>query len=725
MARKIALLIGVGEFGTGLTPLHCPENGVAAMRTILNDPELGAFDQVITLINPDVGEMRSRICEVFAQLTKQDLVLFYFTGHGIKDMTGDFYLTTAQTQLFANGRPNAGTAVGAGFLRREIGNALAARKVIILDCCFGAAFADGFLTMNDGSIDLEAQLGGKGWCVMTSSTSARYALEKEGEDLSVYTRYLVEGIKTGGAAPDGQDVISAVNLHEYVVAQVKVAAPAMEPAIFNGQQGYNIVIAKAQVDNAQRYRKQVQKKLTQGTIGPAGMAVLGQWQQRLGLSPQEAKAIEDEILQPYRERQRHLALYTQALEAEKGYAYPLNAGAVQNLRELQTLLRLRREDVQRIERQILGKVPLDVGPMSHPQAARSHDFEQSPSFSECNIHLEYPVPETIPERVIERVPRPLSQRELNPTSGPASRPVSGDLPSQQSLSPQPFSPTVSTYQFETVRVNRKGELTKWIQREATTFVEPLGNDVALRMVHIPGGRFLMGAPLGEEGASEGESPQREVTVPDFWMGTTTISRAQWNAFLSQQQGPLAARTDRTDRANSVDRKALNRPIENIFWTDAVEYCQWLSQRTGRDYQLPSDAQWEYACRAGTTTPFSFGETITSALVNYNGNYAYGQGPRGGYRQQTTDVGSFPSNAFGLYDMHGNVWEWCLDGWHGFPKGVSTAEMVQRLSGQQKVLRGGSWSYLPTNCRSAYRLTYPFHNRMDDIGFRVVCMDPKL
>ena len=216
MARKIALLIGVGVYGAGLSSLECPVNGVAAMRTILNDPALGGFDEVVTLINPGVGEMRSRICEVFAQLTKQDLVLFYFTGHGIKDMTGNFYLTTAQSQLFQNGRPNAGTAVEAAFLRREISNAFASRNVIILDCCFGAAIADGFLTMNDDSVDIEAQLGGKGWCILTSSTSSRYALEQKDQPLSVYTRYLVEGLTPGGAAPDGQDFISAQHLHEYV-----------------------------------------------------------------------------------------------------------------------------------------------------------------------------------------------------------------------------------------------------------------------------------------------------------------------------------------------------------------------------------------------------------------------------------------------------------------------------------------------------------------------------
>ncbi|MEO0989194.1 MAG: caspase family protein, partial [Cyanobacteria bacterium J06639_14] len=199
--KKVALLVGVGKYGSGLKPLQCPANGVTELQAILANPEIGGFDQVIPLIHPDVGTMRSHIGEVFSGLSKQDLVLFYFTGHGIKDMTGEFYLTTSQTQLFNNGRHkgrlNPGTAVEASFVKTVMGNCYAQRKVIILDCCFGAAFAEGFLTMDDGRVDVKDQLGGEGWVVLTAATARNYALEQEGEPLSVYTRYLVEGLKTG------------------------------------------------------------------------------------------------------------------------------------------------------------------------------------------------------------------------------------------------------------------------------------------------------------------------------------------------------------------------------------------------------------------------------------------------------------------------------------------------------------------------------------------------
>jgi len=148
----------------------------------------------------------------------------------------------------------------------------------------------------------------------------------------------------------------------------------------------------------------------------------------------------------------------------------------------------------------------------------------------------------------------------------------------------------------------------------------------------------------------------------------------------------------------------------------------LSKATGRDYRLPSEAQWEYACRAGTTTPFYFGETITPDLANYDGNSIYAQEPKGVYRQETTPVGKFPPNAFGLYDMHGNVWEWCADTWHDNYKDAPTDGSVWIENGDdnRSPLRGGSWYYDPDRCRSAYRGSYFRRGYSYSLGFRVVC-----
>ncbi|MFM9101996.1 MAG: formylglycine-generating enzyme family protein, partial [Cyanobium sp.] len=172
-----------------------------------------------------------------------------------------------------------------------------------------------------------------------------------------------------------------------------------------------------------------------------------------------------------------------------------------------------------------------------------------------------------------------------------------------------------------------------------------------------------------------------------------------------------------------------RPVEQVSWHEAMEFCRRLNSRlgagAGRTYTLPSEAQWEYACRAGTTTPFHFGETISTELANYRGTESYGDGPKGEFRGQTTDVGVFPANAWGLYDMHGNVWEWCADHWHsnyeGAPDDGRPWFDENANEEQARLLRGGSWAIHPGVCRSASRVSLHPVDRSLDLGFRVCCL----
>lgn len=676
VGRKIALLIGVGDYGAGLKSLQCPVNGVTAMQTVLQNPEIGGFDEAQVLINPDVGEMRSRISTTFAQLNKNDLALLYFTGHGIKDMIGDFYLTTAQSELFDNKALNTGTAVEAEFVQRVMKNAYAERKVVILDCCFAAAFADGFIGMDDSSVDVEAQLGAqdrsdKGYCVLTASTSTRYALEQDGEDLSVYTRYLVEGLKTGGAAPEGQGFISLRHWHEYVKGQVKAAAPAMEPAMFNRQQGYDIVIAKALVDAEQSYRKQVQKKVKagRGRLRPSSKANLVQWQIKLGISAEHAKTIQAEVLKPYQEKEKHVKHYAAVLMEEKAYAYPLGNVAVAELQELKRLLNLRDEDVLKTEVQILG------GSLLHEKG--TSQYQPQPSTTVRQIQSE----------------------------------------SALSTSDQSSN---STFIFETVKVNKQGKIIEKIPGEAEYFTEDLGNSVTLDMIRIPSGKFLMGAPEGESGARINEYPQREVSISEFWIGKATVTQEQWDTIANLE--PVEQLIQRKPSKFGD----LKNPVEQVSWIDAMEFCLRLSQLSGKEYSLPSEAQWEYACRAGTKTPFSFGPTISTGLANYDGQSyqgTYGRDQNGIYRQKTTKIGSFPPNSFGLYDMHGNVWEWCLEDQYGKYYGAPTDGELRKFSDLKKVRRGGCWSDVAKYCRSTCRSFSTASNCDCKVGFRVMTIAP--
>jgi formylglycine-generating enzyme required for sulfatase activity len=158
----------------------------------------------------------------------------------------------------------------------------------------------------------------------------------------------------------------------------------------------------------------------------------------------------------------------------------------------------------------------------------------------------------------------------------------------------------------------------------------------------------------------------------------------------------------------------------------MEFCRRLSRQTEKNYTLPSEAQWEYACRAGTTTPFAFGNTLTSEIANYDATYTYGSGPKGDYREKTTAVGSFPANAWGLQDMHGNVREWCLDAWHGTYQGAPTDGSAWMAGGGVgRLLRGGSWDGLPRGCRSAFRSRSLPVDRVHYVGFRLCCLPQDL
>jgi formylglycine-generating enzyme required for sulfatase activity len=271
------------------------------------------------------------------------------------------------------------------------------------------------------------------------------------------------------------------------------------------------------------------------------------------------------------------------------------------------------------------------------------------------------------------------------------------------IKPQ-FQDYLPTFDFDVITVDAYGKENSRRKSFAFYFPEDLGNGTVLEMVYISGGTFMMGFPNREEGGIYQQTPQHRVTVPTFYAGKYPLTQAQWEAVMGN---------------NPSHFKGEKRPVETVSWNMVVEFCNKLSQKTGKTYRLLSEAEWEYACRAGTTTPFHFGETITPELVNYDGSYPYAKAPKGIYRVQTTDVGSFPPNAFGLYDMHGNVLEWCSDrflsNYHSAPtEGISH----ERSRDNFWVQRGGSWDDHAVDCGAAVRFSGSAPYTWRDRGFRV-------
>jgi formylglycine-generating enzyme required for sulfatase activity len=286
-------------------------------------------------------------------------------------------------------------------------------------------------------------------------------------------------------------------------------------------------------------------------------------------------------------------------------------------------------------------------------------------------------------------------------------------------------PALRTISFEVASVDEKGARIPSEIYTAAAFTEAIGSPAGLEMVSIPAGSFIMGSPPNEPERRPNEGPLHQVTLAPFFLGASLVSQGQWAAVVAAHPDGIRRSLD----PNPSFFNGIDLPVETISWDDAEEFCLRLAALTGRAYRLPSEAEWEYTCRAGTVTPFNVGPTITPEVANYCGtggavcgenegqsiasdvyigvhysSGAYGEGPPGIFRGTTTPPGTFPRNRFGLFDMHANVWEYCLDtvtdDYAKAPRDGSA--YLWGPPGAQRILRGGSWSHNPAICRSAYR-----------------------
>ena len=455
------------------------------------------------------------------------------------------------------------------------------------------------------------------------------------------------------------------------------------------------------------------------------------------------------------DRQEKLQRYELEFRRAINAQYPLDTYVVDGLKRFQQQLELSDQDVVQIkeslmaakqaeyerkqaeqqqpQRQEAGKTDLGqaesrASEQKEPQRKEAQNLAQEPQISQVRPPSLRPLPL-----------RSLSRRQLLITAATAVPVVALGV---NALKQQQNRAELASYSVNTGWLVRQGK--RWEKKtkpiDVQAYQQKLAPGVVLTMVEIPAGNFLMGSPPGEEGRDwyaslssvlkqglgvEGRDveAQRRITVPAFRIGRFPITQAQWKVVAGFEK------LERELNADPSQFKGPERPVEQVSWHDAIEFCRRLSKHTGRNYTLPSEAQWEYACRAGTTTPFHFGETLITELANYDGNYTYGQGLKGTYREQTSNVGSFPANAWGLQDMHGNVWEWCLDRWHPSLERAPTdgsawqepASDLAKDYQDRRLLRGGSWYSLPGYCRSAFRLSNPPVFLHGHVGFRVCCL----
>ncbi|MBD1996723.1 GUN4 domain-containing protein [Leptolyngbya sp. FACHB-541] len=445
---KLALLIGVSEYTDGLNPLPSAVRDVAALRQVLHDPQIGGFDEVTVLSNPERQDMADRLYDFFTNSKKDDLLLLFFSGHGVVNEWGSFHLASRSTRKQQD-KLMPTTAIAASEIQSWMASSRARRQLVILDCCFAGGFAKGITAKGEGTIDIRSQLGGEGRAILTAATSTQYAFEQEGLELSIYSHYLVEGLAKGAADLDDDGHISVQELHEYVAKKVKEAAPAMTPEIYNlSRDTEPILIARSPKDDpAVKYRKEVRKlaEEDEGELGYINRCYLDDLQRDLGLDSPITQTIETEELEPYRQRKAKEVRYREVFEGAIQQRYPLTDQDRNGLNRLQKLLSLRDEDIIRIEQIILNERQLP-----RPQPTQSSQTAKSAKASAPSSTPVHPKPH----------PAPVSRPQPAPSPGtPVTAPQSSF--SQSEIPPSPKSVSQTSHSPASRLLTRQ-QFLKWV-----------------------------------------------------------------------------------------------------------------------------------------------------------------------------------------------------------------------------------------------------------------------
>jgi formylglycine-generating enzyme required for sulfatase activity len=626
--RRRAILIASSEFPEepSLQTLRCPKNDVSGLAEALASPDFGLFNDPLIFINQPSHSTLRAINRIFKEANRDDQILIYYSGHGKQDTAGHLHLATSDTEAGALET----SSIAVGTLRRLIDNYACKQVALILDCCFGGAVSKDFL--KSGVDDhLKQTFHGRGIYILTASTATQTAREKEGDDYSLFTKHILQGIRQGEADHDDDGLISLGDLYEYVKTRVPKEAPQYPTKWEFGVQGNSLFIARAV-----------------RTYSP----------DRLRAFREKIKGVDDYLLpevfdhaykvirenQPKRDKE-FLALLETLLEGRM------------TISEFSSRW-LKAASANAPEQENKAQPPQqDKEAMAQPPAAWEARRHQLLEINQEENDQGPPVVATSPRK--KKTP-PRRQEKKAQTPSPVIVTTPKDKKSPQG---QPV---------ESFNENRNG--------------------VSLEMIFVPGGSFKMGSP--HRMATNSEKPQHNVTVPDFYIGKYQITQWQWQTVMNKY--PSHFKSD------------LDLPVENISWNDARRFCEKLSQMTGKAYRLPSEAEWEYACRAGTTGDYA-GDLDAMAWYGKNAE------------NKTHPVGQKQPNAFGLYDMHGNVWEWCEDIWHDSYKGAPTDGSAW-LSGEDthsRIIRGGSWRDGGFMSNSFSRLPKFHLNHHSYLGVRVV------
>jgi formylglycine-generating enzyme required for sulfatase activity/uncharacterized caspase-like protein len=702
MGQNWAIVVGINEYDT-MRRLKYAERDAESMRDFFrqlkfdqvyffakNAPAIVANDGVGISADPTTSRLRSFLRRRLERrpLDAGDTLWFFFAGHGKRKNERDYLMP-----IDADSGDVAGTGLAVRDLVEQLRGSGAGNVILLIDACRDDDSRDGV------GIGLEKQQG-----VITLFACAPEQQSYEIDELQAgaFTYALLQGLRIQGEG----NCATVARLAEHVRVQV----PHFTKLYRKGPQSPYLVVEPASKQNLILLPREA--------------------------SPADLMALKYAALQAENQGDRDLAR-----------DFWWRVSAISNSSDMEA-----RQAIERLAKND-PITRLDPSNSSGPDAwiggdSRSTTFVSTPrpSFNRRRM-LQWlgwggaGLTGTVlagkawsDGQAQKPTPQPTQQASPIASEMPSPKPSPSDIPkSEPKQTPASSGVKLEDFQFETVQLSDTG---KEIKREKLTrklFNQQIAGDVSLQMVQIPAGKFLMGSRASEAERSDDEGPQYEVTCSAFFMAQTPITQAQWKAVAKLPKVNLDLEEDPSTW------KGDRLPVEQVSWWEAQEFCNRLSKLTPRlTYRLPSEAEWEYACRSETTTPFYFGKTITTDVANYRGTdfgniggiYTgnYGNGPTGKFRGQTTKVATLPdklpvANPWGLYDMHGNVWEWCADHWHDSYKDapIDGSAWFADKKDANRMVRGGSWLNGPAICRSAFRSNFNPVFRGNDVGFRVVCV----
>ncbi len=585
--RRLAILIASSRFpeDSALTDLRCTENDVDGLEAVLGSGDHGRYDDISSLKNVPSHEAIHNIHRVLKGTRKNDLVLIYYSGHGKLNEMGRLYLATPNTET----EVLESTSISVDALKELMDASPSRKKVLMLDCCYSGAAGEAFTRKGDVDDQLRMAAGGQGTCILTASTGAQTAQEKEADAYGVFTKHLIEGIRSGAADMNDDGLITADELYDYVHDRVKDEG-FQEPMKWGLNVKGQLVIAYSATKLWERRKRQIRKlilKLADQDILTDD--IVFEAFEVISMSPENMKPI----------HRRREALLVQLLE--------------KRLRVIEFGIEWKNPVIKKETKQI--RIPV------------------------------------MPEEFLV--------------------------------------------------------------------------DYGMGFIYIPPGEFMMGSPEGEPGGYDDEKQHKVIISKGFYLQETPVTQGQWSSIMG-------------DNPSHFKNCGGDCPIESVSWEDVRVFLEKLNKKAGsHPYRLPTEAEWEYACRAGTTTALYsgpieiLGENNAPALdpiAWYGGNsgvdYEGGWDSSGWKEKQyphkragTHPVKQKEPNAWGLYDMIGNVWEWCADWYGDYPDGPVT-DPSGLSSGSSRVFRGGSWSFDARYCRSAYRGGYGPGPRGYPLGFRL-------